>query len=54
MNVIQFESDGITTYVIQMCVSDAAFGNYTFTAAFADKTHIKALTDILYTVKWKE
>ncbi len=41
-------------YLIQMCVSDAAFGYYAFTAAFTDETHIKALTDILYSVKWKE
>lgn len=48
------ELDGTTVYLIQMGVSDAAFGSYTFTAGFADKTHIKALIDILYSVKWKE
>lgn len=51
---IRHELDGITVYLIQMSVSDAAFGCYTFTAGFADETHIKALTDILYSVKWKE
>lgn len=51
---IRYELDGTTMYLIQMRVSDAAFGYYAFTAAFTDETHIKALTDILYSVKWKE
>lgn len=53
-HLIQYELDGTTVYLIQISVADAAFGCYTFSATFADTTHLETLTDILTSVKWKE
>lgn len=48
----QYDLEGITLYMMQAVVSDAAFGTYSFTVTFADLTQADALTEIVNTITW--
>lgn len=48
----QYEIEGTTAFLMQMVVSDAAFGTYTFSVTFADPTHLEALVEIVTSIKW--
>lgn len=48
----QYDLNGITLYMMQAVVSDAAFGTYTFTVTFADLAEMEALTEIVNTITW--
>lgn len=48
----QYELEGYTLYIMQIAVSDASFGTYTFTATTANLMDIESLAEIIETVKW--
>lgn len=48
----QYELEGMTVYLMQVVVSDAAFGTYTFSATFDDPSQVDALAEIVTSVKW--
>ena len=48
----QYDLNGVTLYMMQAVVSDAAFGTYTFTVTFSDLAEMEALTEIVNTIKW--